>query len=70
MHIESLKDQQKSSFYIAKFENAIGEWRELKKRALTIRRIQRIARAKQARKSLLILTMRYGPRMSKRLSQL
>lgn len=31
MHIESLKDQQKSSFYIAKFENVIGEWRELKK---------------------------------------
>ena len=31
MHIESLKDQQKSSFYIAQFENVIGEWRELEK---------------------------------------
>ena len=31
MHIESLKDQQKSSFYIAKFENVIGEWKELEK---------------------------------------
>ncbi len=25
MHIENLKDQQKSSFYIAKFENAVDD---------------------------------------------
>ena len=31
MHIERLKDKKKSSFYIAKFENVIGEWKELEK---------------------------------------
>ena len=30
MHIECLKDQQKSSFYIAEFENAIGSGESLK----------------------------------------
>ncbi len=27
MHIESLKNQQKSSFYIAKFENIVEDWK-------------------------------------------
>ena len=31
MHIESLKDQQKSSFYIAKFENIVEDWKEIEK---------------------------------------
>lgn len=29
MHIESLKDQQKSSFYIAKFENAVDDEKKI-----------------------------------------
>ena len=36
MHIERLKNQQKSSFYIAQFENVIAEWRELKMAGLNI----------------------------------
>ena len=31
MHMASLKNQQKSSFYIAKFENIIEDWKEIKK---------------------------------------
>ena len=31
MHIESLKDQQKSSFYIAEFENIVEDWKEIEK---------------------------------------
>ena len=31
MHIESLKDQQKSSFYIAEFENIVEDWEEIEK---------------------------------------
>lgn len=31
MHIESLKDQQKSSFYIVKFENVVEDWKEIEK---------------------------------------
>ena len=31
MYIESLKDQQKSSFYIAKFENIVEDWKEIEK---------------------------------------
>ena len=31
MHIESLKNQQKSSFYIAKFENIVEDWKEIEK---------------------------------------
>lgn len=30
MHIKSLKDQQKSSFYIAQFENAVDDEKKIK----------------------------------------
>jgi len=34
MHIESLKNQQKSSFYIAKFENIVEDWKEIEKASI------------------------------------
>ncbi len=34
MHIENLKNQQKSSFYIAKFENVVEDWKEIEKSSI------------------------------------
>lgn len=53
MHIESLKDQQKSSFYIAKFENAIGEWRELKKVGINYTAYSAYRKSKASEKELI-----------------
>ncbi|MBQ7673034.1 MAG: hypothetical protein IJT36_00650 [Alphaproteobacteria bacterium] len=34
-HIESLKDQQKSSFYIAELENSSKDWTEFEKKGIS-----------------------------------
>ncbi|MBQ7673447.1 MAG: hypothetical protein IJT36_02855 [Alphaproteobacteria bacterium] len=69
MYIENLKDQQKSSFYIAKFENAVEDWKEFEKAGINRTAYFAYHKSKASEQELIDFDD-CDMRMSKRLSQL